>query len=340
MSDESAEISRTGIDTLSLDDARGQLARILSRPSFQRSERMSRFLSFVTEETLEGRSNDLKEYILAIAVFDRDPSFDPSSSSLVRVEAGRLRKILAQYYLEEGKDDPLVLEIPKGAYSVRFTLARRPDSDTEAHTPPVSLPKDKPSIAVLPFEKRSTTERAPFLSEGLSDEIITNLSKFRQFYLIARNSSFNLPMRSDDHGVIGEVLGARYIIDGHVQESGNHVRVTARLVDAVTGGVVWQDRYDRALEDIFSLQDEISKAIVVSIFPAITMTELERIRHQPPETLEAWDLTTQARHCIGLAEPSQIARARELAERAVEINPTNVAALAILAEILSTAEQN
>jgi TolB-like protein len=191
-------------------------------------------------------------------------------------------------------------------------------------------PSDKPSIAVLAFNNMSGDPEQEYFSDGISEDIITALAKYRNFHVIARNSSFTYKSRAVDIKKIGRELGVRYVLEGSVRKAGNRVRITAQLIEAESGNHIWAERYDRDLEDIFDLQDEITNTIASAIFPAFETAELQRIQRVRPDNLIAWDLTLQASHLADRANREDLSRARELAQKAVELEPNNSQALAIL----------
>jgi adenylate cyclase len=155
--------------------------------------------------------------------------------------------------------------------------------------PSLPLP-DKPSIAVLPFTSLSGDPEQEFFADGIVEDIITALSRFRWLFVIARNSSFTYKGRAVDVKQISRELGVRYVLEGSVRRAANRVRVTAQLVDAETAAHVWADRYDRPLEDIFAMQDEITDTIVATIEPEMSASERDRARRKPPEHIGAWEL--------------------------------------------------
>ncbi len=153
---------------------------------------------------------------------------------------------------------------------------------------PLALP-DKPSVAILPFDNMSSDPDQDFFAEGIAEDIITELSKFRSLFVIARNSSFAFKGQALEVREIGQRLGVRYVVEGSVRRAGNRVRITAQLVDALDDTHLWAERYDRNLEDIFAVQDEVTQAIVTTIEPHLADTERQRARRKPPESLGAWE---------------------------------------------------
>jgi TolB-like protein len=158
---------------------------------------------------------------------------------------------------------------------------------------PLPLP-DKPSIAVLPFDNMSGDPEQEYFADGIAEDIITRLSHVRGFFVIARNSSFTYKGRSIDVKEVARDLGVNYVLEGSVRKAGDRVRISAQLIDATTGNHVWADRYDRNLEDIFAVQDEITDTVVATIEPQLYAAEGERSRRKAPDNLSAWDLVMRA----------------------------------------------
>jgi adenylate cyclase len=179
----------------------------------------------------------------------------------------------------------------------------------------------RPAVAVLPFANMSGDTEQDYFADGLTEDIITALSRCRAFPVIARNSTFAYKGKSPDIREVGKALGARYVVEGSVRKSGNRVRVTAQLINAETGHHIWAERYDRELDDIFALQDEITARIAATIEPAITGAEQKRLAARPPRELSAWDLCIQGQYLIYESTKDSNQRAREKFKQATEIDP-------------------
>lgn len=253
---------------------RGCLDKILRCPLFAQAERQRRFLNYLVEQTLAGQGNRLKGYSIGAAVFDRADDFDPRIDAIVRVEATRLRSKLREYYDDLGRLDELRIELPKGSYELKFCFraeagaadAGRPES-AQAIAPPdllpaIAVPNDKPSLAVLPFVNLSRDPDQEYFADGMTDDLITLLSKLSGMLVIGRQSAFVYKHSRKDAREIARELGVRYLLEGSVRRLGNRVRINAQLVEAVHGAQMWAERYDRDLEDIFALQDDVSRRII------------------------------------------------------------------------------
>lgn len=189
----------------------------------------------------------------------------------------------------------------------------------------------RPSIAVLPFNDLSADPDQEFLADGIVEDVITELSRFRSLMVIARNSTFAYKGAARDVRQIGDELGARYVVEGSVRRSGNRLRVTAQLIEAATGSHLWADRWDRVMEDLFELQDELTHAIVTSVEPELGAHERQLARKRPTESLTAWELCQRARFS-DYSEPS-LDEAEQLLTAAAEADPNFALPRALLARI-------
>jgi TolB-like protein/class 3 adenylate cyclase len=187
--------------------------------------------------------------------------------------------------------------------------------------PALALP-DKPSIAVLPFQNMSGDPEQDYFADGMAEDIITALSRFKALFVIARNSSFTYKGRAVDVKQVGRELGVRYVLEGSVRKAANRVRITGQLVDTATGGHLWAERFDGGLGDIFDLQDQVTESVVGAIAPAVEKAEIERAKRKPTESLDAYAL-----YLRGLARFYQFANrqangeALRLFNSAIELDP-------------------
>ena len=206
-------------------------------------------------------------------------------------------------------------------FRVRFAADEVRQEQLVAHEGARLAVPHKPSIAVLPFTNMSGDPEQEFFSDGISEDIITALSKIRWFFVIARNSSFTFKERSVDVKQVAEELGVRYVLEGSVRKAGNRVRVTAQLIDATTGNHVWAEHYDRDLSDIFALQDEMTQTIVGAIEPELSIVERERARLKPPGSLDAWNSYQRGLWHLYRFTKSDNDEAERLFQRAAELDP-------------------
>ena len=190
-------------------------------------------------------------------------------------------------------------------------------ADTEKPPP---LP-DKPSIAVLPFQNMSGDPEQEYFADGMVEEIITALSRFKWLFVIARNSSFTFKGRAVDIKEVGRRLGVRYVLEGSVRKASGKVRITGQLIDAVTGAHIWANRFERKLTDIFALQDEVTAAVVSAIQPKLLQTEIALATRRRPENLTAYDFCLRLLPQYYLATRESMSEAIRLAHRALELDP-------------------
>jgi TolB-like protein/Tfp pilus assembly protein PilF len=205
-------------------------------------------------------------------------------------------------------------------------------ADGDQDRPRSMLPRtDRPAIAVLPFVNMSGDPEQEYFSDGISEDIITALSKLRWFFVIARNSSFTYKGRAVHIRQIAEEVGVGYVVEGSVRKGGDRVRITVQLNDVATGGHIWAERYDRNLADVFAVQDEITEAIVAAIEPQIYAAENFHAQRKPPNSMDAWDLVMRALSHYWRVTRQDNLVAQALLEKAIAIDPNYGQALGVLA---------
>ena len=242
------------------------------------------------------RAQALKHYQMLTETLNRELGAEPDAET---------RKLFAEIQSQDSTTAP-----PAPAAGVQAP---------ESAAPP--LP-DMPSIAVLPFANLSDDPEQEYFSDGITDDLITALSKVRSFFVIDRSSSFTYKGRPADVKEVGRALGVRYVVEGSVRKAGDRVRVTAQLIEAETGNHVWADRFDGALTDIFDLQDEIAASVVGAIEPQLHRAEVERIRQKRPESFDAYDLTLCGLSKMNRLDPEEADKALEFFQKAIEADPT------------------
>jgi len=178
----------------------------------------------------------------------------------------------------------------------------------------------RPAIAVLPFDNLSGDPEQEYFADGIAEDLITRLSAWRDFPVIARNSSFTYKGKAVDVKQVSQDLGVRFVVEGSVRKVGDRARISAQLIDATTGAHVWAEKYDRELRDIFAVQDEITQAIVASMFPELDRFERERAAQQPPQNLDAYDCTQRGWWYLVKDTREDNAKARSLFQRAIDLD--------------------
>jgi adenylate cyclase len=211
-------------------------------------------------------------------------------------------------------------------------LATAQPRQASVPTQGLALP-DRPSIAVLPFQNMSGDAEQEYFADGVVEDIITALSRFKSLFVIARNSSFTYKGNAVDIKQVGRELGVRYVLEGSVRKAGARVRITAQLVDTSTGAHIWADKLDRELNDIFALQDEITESVAAIIEPNITRAEIERAARPRPENLTAYDFYLRALPRYYAMTDDGFTDALQLCSRALEIDPRYSAAVRLSADI-------
>ena len=240
---------------------------------------------------------------------------------------------------DNGKDQRLIRTFSrKGVRFVGDAQERSPSDSgsgehvTEEHADQAALATlDRPAIAVLPFVNLSDKLESEYFSDGIGEDIITALSKLRWFYVIARNSSFAYKNKSFHLKQVGEELGVRYVVEGSIRKDGERIRITAQLNDVTTGSHIWAERYDRSLTDVFSVQDEITQAIVAAIEPQLYAAENVHARRKTPDNMDAWDLVMRALSHYWRVTRQDNVVAQALLEKAISIDPNYGQALGSLA---------
>ena len=200
----------------------------------------------------------------------------------------------------------------------------------------LSLP-EKPSIAVVPFANLSSDPQQEYFSDGITDDIVTELSRFSELRVIASNSSFKLKGRDVDVRQVGSQLGVSYLLEGSVRKVGQHVRITAKLVDAINGAHCWAERYDREITDVFAVQDEVARTIVSILTAHVGKLEVARVLARPPQTWQAYDYYLQGREALAsfltTYRAAELYEARRHLQSALAIDPNYARAHAVLANI-------
>jgi len=319
---------------------REQLERVISSAQFVHAESARKLLRFLVEETLGGRAERLKEYTLATEVFGRDASFDPKINPAVRVEASRLRRRLEYFYLTLGRNDPVLIELPRGTYVPAFRehadvlhlgedidQLRKAGSDEIPASLLMPLP-GCPSVVVIPFETLGGPDA--LFGEGITIDIVTALSRFRELHVIGRNTAFRYRGQPDLARLRGE-LGADYVLSGSVRRAEERVRVQAQLASGADAGVLWAETYDRDLnaKEIFELQDEITGRVVATIAQphgVIARPELASAQRKPFARLDSYDCLLLFYHYTANRSPERHAKVRNALEAEIRETP-EVAAL-------------
>jgi serine/threonine-protein kinase len=288
---------------------------------------MCRFLRMVVEYSLESRGGELKEYPIAVQVFDRRPTFDPRVDPIVRVEARRLRTKLENYYQKEGTRDDIRIELPKGTYAARFSrLGTLAAASPETN----AVPRDA-SVAVVPFANLTPGEENQYFSDGLTQELILGLTRVSGLRVVAWTSAAQL-RGEHDFQAVGKRLNVGTVLTGSVRTSGNLVRVTAQLIDTSNSSYLWSEAYDREICDLLRIQDEISRSIVDTL--RLHLRDRLSYSCQRPAAWkdEALNLYFKGRFEWSKRTPAGLSQSLALLEKAVELEPGFALGWAALAD--------
>ncbi|WP_425374115.1 tetratricopeptide repeat protein [Microvirga calopogonii] len=243
----------------------------------------------------------------------------------------QVRKALPLPFTDLGSQQVKNIDEPIQVFAMRFDESSSARTEAKALSPVRTLPlPDKPSIAVLPFVNMSPSPDAEFFADGITEDIITALARLKWLFVIARNSTFTYKGKAVDVRQVARDLGVRYVVEGCVRASGQRIRITGQLIDAETGHHIWAERYDRPLNDIFAVQDEITESVVATIEPHLYAEESFRATLQPPESIAVWGLVIRALTLINKADRSENQQAQLLLNRAIESEPTYARAHAVL----------
>jgi TolB-like protein len=319
---------------------RRQMDRILASPGFSSNQRLSAFLRFVVEHELGGRGDELKEIVIGVEVLSRATDYNPKKDSIVRAEAGRLRARLSEYYLREGKADPLVIELPRGGYVPVFR--RLPDGPDQPAIrrfgntwilfgviaaalaiAAIALgwwrlhSRQALTIAVLPLDNLSQDPANDYFADGLTDELIRNLSLIEGLAPRSRTSSFAFKNKPRNVHEVARELNADYILEGSVLRVGQRLRIDAQLIRARDDFPVWSGKFDRELTDVFAIQDEIARGIVNSL-----RLKLGRGRRRYEASVDAYDAYLRAQALVTGEGLPAYERSIGLYEAAIEKDPT------------------
>jgi len=278
---------------------RGQLDRILASTTFKQVDRLKRFLSFIVLESISGRSNELKEYVIGVHVFGKEPSFDPRTDPIVRVQARRLRAKLVRYYQEDGRGDEVIIDLPKGGYAPVFkprviaVVAKRSITATLV---------SRNTVSVLPFVNHGGQELDHFCL-GIREEIIHDLARLPNLRIMALEDAAN---KTD----------AAMIVSGSVRASGTRLRIATQLVDTASRCYLWSESIDAESTDLFGAQERVARAIAQRLEPEFAERPRASLR-RPTENLAAHNLYLQGRYHLSQRSEEGLRKALEFFEKAL-----------------------
>jgi len=272
---------------------------------------------------VENRDRLVSKDDLVAEVWDNRPISDSALNSRINAARTALQ--------DDGKVQRMIRTVPRKGFRFIGECVEMPRAAARATPAPPATVADRPAIAVLAFDNMSNDAEQEYFCDGISEDILTALSKVRWFFVIARNSSFSYKGRNVHIRQIADELKVRYVLEGSVRKAGDRVRISAQLNDAATESHIWAENFDRKLVDVFAVQDEITNAIVAAVEPQIYAAENFRAQRKPPASLDAWDLLMRAlSHYWRITREDHLA-AQALLERAIAIDPNYGQAQALLA---------
>ena len=299
---------------------RDQLARVVNSPGFVSSVRLCRFLTHIVNRTIDGDIDSLKEFSIAMEVFDRTSEYDPNIDAIVRVEARRLRAKLKAYYEEgQGTVDPVLIGLRPGSYVPVFRwLDGQPAKHREeigAAPPPCRI-----CVAVLPFVNMSPEPEQDYFCDGISEEITNSLTRVSGLDVIARTSAFHFKGANVDIREVGQRLGANLVIEGSVRKAGEQLRITAQAIQAESGHHLWSETFRRELKDVFAIQEEIAQSIADLL--RLHMPEVQGAVRPSAPNLDAYTGYLRARFLIHQQSPKALQAALDQLRKLIETYPT------------------
>jgi adenylate cyclase len=297
---------------------RDQLARVVNSPGFVSSVRLCRFLTHIVNRTIDGDIDSLKEFSIAMEVFDRTSEYDPNIDAIVRVEARRLRAKLKAYYEGQGTVDPVLIGLRPGGYVPVF---RWLDAEPAKHREEIGAapPPGRICVAVLPFVNMSPEPEQDYFCDGISEEITNSLARVSGLNVIARTSAFHFKGANIDIREVGQRLGANLVIEGSVRKAGEQLRITAQAIQTESGHHVWSETFRRELPDVFAIQEEIAQSVADVL--RLHMPEVQRPVRPSPSDLEAYTRYLRARFLIHQQSPETLHAAQEQLRRLTETYP-------------------
>lgn len=323
---------------------RDALGRLLKDPLFRSSTRQRRFLEYVVEETLSGRGERLGGYVIGLEVFDKPADFDPTTDAIVRVEAGRLRSKLIEYYSEAGAQDAIEIVLPRGRYRPDFRPRTTQATTGEkggtpgSPTPVVraaSLSEQGTTTAVLPFVNANGGPSMDYFSDGLAEDLVTELLKVNGLVVLSRHASARAVASSGSPQEIAGELGVEYLVTGSVRYASQQVRVALQLVDGASGQVHWSQHYDELLEQVFDALDRIVIAVATFLKDALTPGEHARLARRGTRSLAAFEAFMKGTYLAATPDSSVewVERCITHFKQALDADPGYGDALALLSRL-------
>ena len=312
------------------------LDNVLSSDLFSRSSVLSSFLKFIVEETLEGNTEGLKEYTIAVNALGKPSEFNPQVDAIVRIHAGRLRRLLNEYYIRPGITDTIMIEVVKGTYVPVFRthLINKPKLEITEKNQPVVFLRSKLTLAVLPFRNLCPDNDYQFFVDGFGEELTRIFSNFQDISVVAHHSTRKYASVPDDIRTIGTDLGVHYIINGSVMRTSEEIRVSVGLVETMNGNQIWSQTYNHALniDNLIAIQDQIIKNIssVLGGYYGLIIQEDSKTHRKTIISIDSFDAVLWNYHFHMNFSLETYLQTRNALEEALHHNPNYATGLAML----------
>lgn len=326
-------------------EIQAQLHCILNSSYFQNAEQLSQFLTFIVNQFLEGKQHQIKQYTIAVKAFNRPVNFDPTQDPIVRVEARRLRQTLALYYQNQGQEDPIIIEIPKGSYIPRikrnkskFSAFLKPSSF--ATISDLSLHDHRISILVTPLNLLQKLSEYNYIADGFIEQLLVNLTQFQELKIIGPLSRHRLTDIDNNLVTIAHQYPTHFVLTGTFCPSNNQSRIIIKLISNYDSEVIWAETYDYIHDsvELFQFQDQITRKIAATIadtFGVIPRVLSSKTQLYPPKKYEVQDAMLKYYHHFSVLSETSWRSAYLALEEAVKLEPDYPTTLAMLADLCS-----
>jgi TolB-like protein len=359
------------LDSAQRDEIRSQLARLLATPAFASSLRRGQLLRYLVDRALAGECDGINEYAIGLDVFEKPASFDPRIESIVRNEAGRLRQKLKDYYVETGRHDRVLIELPPRGYKPAFVFREAEAAPTPEPTGVTTMPRQRRplrmilisgllvaaalavglwlnrgriwsslppdsqpirALAVLPLQNLSNDPSQEYFTDGMTDELITDLAQLHDLKVVSKTSIMQYKGVRKTLPQIGRELGVDAVVEGSVLRSGSRMRITAQLIRAATDRHLWAHSFEGDLRDVLTLQAQVAEAITGAVKLNLTSAERQRFRSARPMDPEAYDAYLRGRYHLNRRDAEGFEQAIGYFNQSLEKNPNFALAYAGLSD--------
>lgn len=320
-------------------EIREQLERILSNDMFSRSFVLCSFLKFIVNETLEGRTEELKEYTIAVCALGKSTDFNPQTDAIVRIHAGRLRRLLNKYYTGPGITDSVKIQVIKGTYIPVFLnhVISKPGEDAAEKVKPIYYSRSKLTLAILPFRNLCPENEYQFFVDGFGEELTRSFSTFQSIAVIAHHSTRKYAFITEDVRNIGAQLGAHYIVTGSVKRSSTEIKVSLDLIETMNGMQVWSQTYSNALniDNLTDIQDQIIQKVcsILGGYYGFIIHDNYKTHNKPTLNLESFDAAHWNYYFHMNFSKEIYIQTRHTLEKVLQYYPNDAICLAMLSEL-------